>query len=320
MRISPDHLTNFEQVCVSPDGKVAAIAAGPLDFSQVIVMDRGEWQTIYRVNDMKLDPSFVSLPREISWKTKGGTTVYGLYYPPCSPDFGWHGAPPAIVEIHGGPTSKAYQCFSAETAYFCSLGYAYIRVNYRGSAGYGRRYLESLNGHWGEYDTEDAISLVRYLEKTGLADPKRLLITGGSAGGFTVLNVLTQYPGYYAAGAALYGVSDLFGLARSTWKLGSTWKLELHYTDMLTGKLPEDEAKYWDWSPLYHAEKICVPLAIFQGDSDVVVPKEQSEGLVSRLKVPYVFKLYEGEGHGFREPEHIKDYLLTLHQFLQQYL
>ena len=313
-RISPDHLNSFKQLRVSKDGKVAAIAAGPLDFSQVIVMDRGGYEVIYRTNDMKLDPSFVSLPREISWKTKGGMTVYALYYPPCSPDYGWHGAPPAIVQVHGGPTGKADQSFSAETAYFCSLGYAYVRLNYRGSAGYGRTYLESLNGHWGEYDTEDAVTLAKYLAEKGLADPKRLLITGGSAGGFTVLNVLTQYPQVYTAGAALYGVSDLFGLARST------WKLELHYTDTLTGKLPEDERKYYEWSPLYHAESIRVPLALFQGDKDVVVPKEQSEGLLSRIHVPYVFRLYEGEGHGFRRPEHIKDYLVTLHQFLQQYL
>ena len=313
-RISPDHLTSFEQISVSGDGRVAAIAAGPLDFSQVIIMKRDGYEVVYRVNDLHLDASFVSLPREIKWKTRGGTTVYGLYYPPCSPDYGWHGAPPAIVQVHGGPTGKADQSFSAETAYFCSLGYAYVRLNYRGSAGYGRAYLESLNGHWGEYDTEDAVSLARYLGENGLADPKRLLITGGSAGGFTVLNVLTQYPEVYTAGAALYGVSDLFGLARST------WKLELHYTESLSGTLPEAEAKYYEWSPLYHAEKIRVPLALFQGDKDMVVPKEQSEGLLSRIKVPHVFRLYEGEGHGFRKPEHIRDYLITLHQFLQQYL
>ena len=216
--------------------------------------------------------------------------------------------------LHGGPTGKADQSFSAETAYFCSLGYAYVRLNYRGSAGYGRTYLESLNGHWGEYDAADAAALAGYLAKNGLADPGRMLITGGSSGGFTVLNTLVHYPEAYTAGASLYGVSDLFGLARST------WKLELHYTESLTGVLPEAEEDYYKWSPLYHAEEIRVPLAVFQGDSDAVVPKEQSEGLLSRLQVPHVFRLYEGEGHGFRKPEHIKDYLLTLHAFLQQYL
>ena len=313
-RVSPEHLTSFEQLCVSPGGSIAAIAAGPLDFSQVIVIRGGKQEVIYRVNDLKLDASFVSLPREISWKTKGGATVYALYYPPCNPDYSWHGAPPAIVQIHGGPTGKADQSFSAETAYFTSLGYAYVRLNYRGSAGYGRRYLESLNGHWGEYDTEDAVTLAEYLGKEKLADPARLLITGGSSGGFTVLNVLTQYPEVYAAGASLYGVSDLYGLA------SSTWKLELHYTESLVGTLPEAEKKYNDWSPLFHAEEIRVPLAIFQGDKDVVVPKAQSEGLLTRIRVPHVFRLYEGEGHGFRKPENIRDYLLTLHQFLQQYL
>ncbi len=313
-KISPDHLTAFEQVCVSEEGEVAAIAAGPLDFSQVIIMRRDGFEVVFRVNDTRLDASFISLPREISWKTVHGSTVHGLYYPPCNPDYGWHGAPPAIVYVHGGPTGKADQRFSAETAYFCSLGYAYVCLNYRGSAGYGRSYLESLNGHWGEYDTEDAVTLAEFLAEKKLADPKRMLITGGSAGGFTVLNALTQYPKAYSAGASLYGVSDLFGLAKST------WKLELHYTESLTGTLPEAEKKYYDWSPLYHAEKICVPLAVFQGNKDVVVPKEQSEGLLSRLKVPHVFRLYEGEGHGFRKPENIRDYLLTFHAFMQQYL
>lgn len=312
-RISPDHLTAFEQISVSSDGQVAAVAAGPLDFSQVIVMKRDGYEVVYRVNDMHLDASFISLPREISFRN-GVTMVHALYYPPCNPNYSWHGAPPAIVQIHGGPTGKADQSFSAETAYFCSLGYAYVRLNYRGSAGYGRTYLESLNGHWGEYDASDAAALAEYLAQNGLADRSRMLITGGSSGGFTVLNTLVHYPDAYAAGASLYGVSDLFGLARST------WKLELHYTESLTGVLPEAEEDYYKWSPLFHADEIRVPLAIFQGDQDAVVPKEQSEGLLSRLKVPHVFKLYEGEGHGFRRSEHIRDYLLTLHAFLQQYL
>ena len=109
-------------------------------------------------------------------------------------------------------------------------------------------------------------------------------------------------------------MSDLYGLS------SSTWKLELHYNDSLVGPLPEADQKYKDWSPLYHAENISVPLAIFQGEDDPVVPKAQAEGMVSRINVPHVFRMYPGEGHGFRKPEHIRDYLQTLHAFLQQYL
>ncbi len=314
-RISPSRLTTFEQVRPADDGRVAAVAAGPLDFAQVILMDgKGSYEVIYRVNDMKLDASFVSVPQELTWKSRDGQPVHALYYSPCNPNCSWHGLPPAIVQIHGGPTGKADRSFSPETAYFCSLGYAYVRLNYRGSSGYGRSYLNALNGHWGEIDTEDAVSLARCLSREKLADPRRLFITGGSSGGFTVLNVLTQYPEVYKCGASLYGVSDLFGLC------ASTWKLELHYTETLVGRLPEAEQKYFDWSPLYHAEDIRAPLLIFQGDRDNVVPPEQSESIVARLKVPHVFKMYEGEGHGFRKPEHIRDYLETMCRFMKQYL
>ena len=314
-RISPTHLTTFEQVRPADDGRVAAVAAGPLDFSQVILMDgKGGYEVIYRVNDMKLDAGFVSVPEELTWKSRDGQPVHALYYPPRNPNCTWHGLPPAIVQIHGGPTGKADRSFSPETAYFCSLGYAYVRLNYRGSSGYGRSYLNALNGHWGEIDTEDAVTLARCLSREKLADPRRLFITGGSSGGFTVLNVLARYPEIYKCGASLYGVSDLFGLC------ASTWKLELHYTETLVGKLPEAEQKYYDWSPLYHAEDIRVPLLIFQGDKDNVVPPEQSEGIAARLKVPHVFKLYEGEGHGFRKPEHIRDYLETMCRFMKKYL
>ncbi len=128
------------------------------------------------------------------------------------------------------------------------------------------------------------------------------------------MNALVRYPDVFAAGASLYGVSDLYGL------VSDTHKLELHYTDTLVGTLPEADEKYRAWSPMFHMEHIRVPLAIFQGDSDRVVPPDQSKGLLSGLKVPCVFRLYEGEGHGFRQPEHIRDYLETLHDFLKKYL
>ena len=151
----------------------------------------------------------------------------------------------------------------------------------------------------------------------GLADPSKLIIKGGSAGGYTVLNALVHHPGFFKAGICSYGVSNLFLLDMDT------HKFEAHYTKSLVGTLPEAAEKFQDWSPVFHAEKIRDAMAVFQGAEDGVVPPEQSEAIVRQLRanrVPHVYKLYEGEGHGFRKKENLIDFYETIDQFLKQYV
>jgi dipeptidyl aminopeptidase/acylaminoacyl peptidase len=222
-----------------------------------------------------------------------------------------------MVYVHGGPTSQVFNAFNLEAAFFISRGYAYFAVNYRGSTGFGRSYRDALKGNWGKIDLQDVVEGTQALVQAGKADPKKLVIKGGSAGGYTVLNALVHHPGLFKAGLCSYGVSNLFLLDMDT------HKFEAHYTESMVGKLPEAAEKYHAWSPVYHADKIRDAIAIFQGSDDKVVPVDQSESIVDILKankVHHLYKLYEGEGHGFRKKANLVDFYDTVDRFLKQYV
>ncbi len=264
-----------------------------------------------------IDPAYLSSPEPVEWTAPDGARVYGLYYPPRNRDYAGDGLPPAVVMVHGGPTSQSTAGYHAGTQFFTSRGYAVLEVNYRGSTGYGKVYREALKGKWGILDVEDVASGAEFLGASGRADGKRLVIMGGSAGGYTVLRTLTEHPGLFKAGICMYGVSDLFGLALET------HKFESRYLDTLLGPLPQASAVYRDRSPLFSAERISDPIAIFQGEEDKVVPKEQSELIVSSLRargVPHEYHLYPGEGHGFRKTETIESFYRDVERFLRRYV
>ncbi|MBI1260078.1 MAG: prolyl oligopeptidase family serine peptidase [Chloroflexi bacterium] len=254
----------------------------------------------------------------ISWKGHDGDQVYGLYSPPTSPDFESSGAPPLIVKVHGGPTSQTDPRFSPEAQFYTSRGYAFLEVNHRGSTGYGKEYRDKLLGAWGTYDVEDSMTGAQYLVDKGLADALRLVILGGSAGGYTVLQSLVSKPGFWRAGVCLYGISNQFTLA-----LNTDWKFEARYLDQMFGALPDAEALYRERSPLFHADNIKDAVIIFQGEDDPVVPKAQADSIVAALKrrgVPHEYHVFAGEGHGWRKPETIERYYALVLDFLKQYV
>ncbi len=309
--------TWLAQPSVSAQGQLALVASAPGIPERLVRWDGTRWVVEARSEGENVAPEYFSQPQPVAWNAPDGMRVYGLFYPPANPNFEGEGLPPAILNIHGGPTGQAVVRYSAETGYFTSRGYAVLEVNYRGSSGYGRAYQDALRGRWGEADCEDAVGGARMLAEQKLADGGRLVIKGGSAGGFTVLNALVHAPGTFKAGVCLFGVSNLFTLA------ADTHKFEAHYNDSLIGPLPQAAARYQEWSAIFHAEAICDPLAVFQGSIDKVVPPEQSESMVKVLQqrgVPHIYRLYEGEGHGFRKPESILDYLQQTERFLQQYV
>lgn len=262
-------------------------------------------------------PAQLAEGQPVNWTGHDGETVYGLYYAPASDQFTGTGAPPLIVHVHGGPTSQARAGYSAAAQFFATRGYAFLMVNYRGSTGYGKAYMDKLRGNWGIYDVEDAATGASSLAQQGKADPARLVIMGGSAGGFTVLQSLVQKPGFYRAAVCAFGVSNQFALA------ADTHKFEERYTDSLLGPLPDAAALYRERSPIFHAGKIVDPIAIFQGEDDQVVPRNQSDSIVESLRarnVPHVYHVYPGEGHGWRKPETIEHYYKTVLAFLKQYV
>jgi dipeptidyl aminopeptidase/acylaminoacyl peptidase len=307
--------TALSQPAVSAEGRLSLSASAPT-ISPRIISKKDNHITIHqRSTSEAIPPEDLPTPYEISWTSSDGETVYGIYSPPTSSRYQGRGLPPAIVLIHGGPTSSVSIGYDLEAAFFTNRGYGYLQVNYRGSTGYGRKYREALRGNWGDLDVIDAAGGAQALIDQRLAEPNRLVIKGGSAGGYTVLNTLIRYPGLFKAGICSYGVTNLFTLAMDT------HKFEERYTDSLVGALPEAVEKYRKWSPIFHAEKIQDPVAIFQGEEDKVVPPSQSEEIVKALKangVPHEYHLYPGEGHGFRKSETRRKYYEAIERFLMQ--
>jgi dipeptidyl aminopeptidase/acylaminoacyl peptidase len=177
-----------------------------------------------------------------------------------------------------------------------------VDVNYGGSTGYGRAYRERLNGMWGVVDLQDCVSAARYLVEHGEADPQRLLITGGSAGGYTTICALT-FTDEFAAGTSYFGLADLEPFAD-----GDTHKFESRYEHTLVGPYPEAADLYRERSPINFVDQISTPMLVLQGEDDEVVPKSQAELIVDALRrrgVPHAYLLFPGEGHGFRKAENI---------------
>ncbi|MFJ6534441.1 S9 family peptidase [Microbacterium sp. NPDC091662] len=234
-------------------------------------------------------------------------TVHAFAYPPANPDAV---APddelaPYVVLVHGGPTAHVTGAASAAIAYYTSRGIGVLDVNYGGSTGYGRAYRERLDGQWGVVDVDDVIAAARGLADAGIADPDRIAIRGGSAGGWTVLSALVR-GGAFAAGISRYGVADLRMLA------AETHDFEASYIDGLVGPLPEYEHLYVERSPLTHTDRIAVPVLLLQGGEDRVVPPSQSEAIRDALSargIDHEYVLYPAEGHGFRSAETIVDAL-----------
>ena len=151
-----------------------------------------------------IDPAYISRPEAITFPTEGGLSAHANYYPPANPDFvAPEGElPPLLVNVHGGPTADHAAMLDLDVQYWTSRGIAVVDVNYGGSTGYGREYRERLRGEWGVVDTVDSINAARYLVARGDADPARLGVRGGSAGGYTTLNALTRFRRLHAPAPA----------------------------------------------------------------------------------------------------------------------
>ena len=316
-----DAYTNLIQIAVAPrTNRLAFIASSNTISTRVISHTPGSDAPVRihrRSTSESIPATDLSTPHPIEWTAENGSTVHGLYYPPASSRYTGSGLPPAIIDIHGGPTGQALAAYDARAQFFATRGYAFLAVNYRGSTGYGKPYTSALRGKWGILDVQDAIGGARHLVNTRRADPDRLVIMGGSAGGYTVLKALVDHPGFFKAALCLYGVSNMFTLA------ADTHKFETRYLDSLLGPLPEASQIYRDRSPIFSADKIVDPIAVFQGEIDRVVPKEQAESIVASLRrrgVPHEYHVYAGEGHGWRKQETIETFYRTVESFLKQYV
>lgn len=245
------------------------------------------------------DPAVTPKADSLTFEGRHGQ-VQAWFFPPHNADFqGPEGElPPAILTVHSGPTGTATDEYSSQVAFWTSRGYAVLAVNYAGSAGFGRAYRERLRGQWGIVDVDDCLDGARMLGLRGLADPRRIVIMGGSAGGFTVLACLTRSD-VFAAGVSRYGIGDLVALQ------DGGHKFEAHYNDGLIGPWPQAREVFEERSPINHLDQLATPILIMQGAEDPVVPPDQAESMADAVRergLPVALVLFEGEGHGFRKP------------------
>ena len=248
---------------------------------------------------LEVDAAYLATPQHIEFPTSGGRTAFAWYYPPTNPDVSAPDGerPPLVVMSHGGPTSQARTSLSLERQAFTSRGFAVVDVDYGGSTGYGRAFRDRLREQWGIVDVDDCTNAALYLAERGLADPDRLAIRGGSAGGYTTLASLC-FRDVFAAGTSFYGLGDLEAF------VDITHKFESRYMDILVGPYPAEVERYRERSPNHHADRIACPVLVMQGADDKVVPPSQAEGIVAALAkngLPHAYILFEGEGHGFRQ-------------------
>lgn len=309
--------THFDKLSVSAQGVIAVIASSATIPSRIITYGEDGLKIMRRSTTESLTESLLSACEAITWSGHDGEDVHGLYYPPKNPNFEGIGKAPLIVMAHRGPTSQFDATFDMEVQFFTSRGFAVLHGNHRGSTGHGKAYMNKHKGNWGVYDVQDSIAGAQFLRDEGLIDGEKIIIMGGSAGGYTALQALVDAPGFFKAAVVSYGVANQFSLVMDT------HKFEEHYSDWLLGSLPEAAKKYRDRSPLFHAQKIRDAVIIFQGTEDTVVPKNQSDTIVSALRrngVAHEYVVYEGEGHGFRKPETKVDFYNRVIQFLKEYV
>jgi dipeptidyl aminopeptidase/acylaminoacyl peptidase len=284
------------------DGAVVGVFASPRQAMSVVRVDvaGGSFEVLRSSGSLDVDDASISVPKSIEFPTEGDRRAFALFYPPANAEFDGPAGerPPLIVLSHGGPTSQATADLDAEVQFWTTRGVAVVDVNYGGSTGYGRAYRDRLKGTWGVTDVDDCVHAAQWLAAQGLVDERRLVIKGGSAGGYTTLAALTFRPGVFALGSSHYGVADAEALARDT------HKFESRYLDGLIGPYPAAADVYRERSPIRHTDRLSCPLILFQGLEDMVVPPDQAEMMVAALDakgIPHAYLAFDGEQHGFRQ-------------------
>lgn len=293
--------TGIGAITIAGDGIAATVTRDKQPAALGYIDGKRKAPAILRTStDLALDPSGISAGREVSFRGGDGKTTFARYYPPASATFrGPRGVkPPALILAHGGPTASAAKGLVLRVQYYTSRGFAVLDVDYAGSTGYGRAYRERLDGRWGIADVADCAAAARWLGRDGLADPAKIAIAGGSAGGYTVLMSLATTD-VFAAGSSHYGISDLSLL------MEHTHKFEAGYLHRLLGTTPRSWRKTCEArSPIHLVDRIRAPVILFQGLEDKVVPPEQSRLIAETLQQQgQTVELHEfpGESHGFRQ-------------------
>jgi dipeptidyl aminopeptidase/acylaminoacyl peptidase len=295
------------------DAGIVCVRSGAVTPQQVVVLaaNGSGRRTIARGPVGGFERTGLVEPRPVMWKS-GSAAVHGMLWRPASVT----GPPPIVVQVHGGPTGQALADWNPRVQWLVQHGYAVLAVNHRGSTGYGVAYRNALDGRWGELDGADVAAGVKYAIKEGWGAPGRVALMGGSAGGFTALNVAAQEPDLVAAVVALYPVTDLLDLA------ATPNRFESGDVARLVGPLPGARETYVARSPMTNAARVRAPVLLLQGAEDRVVRADRTTAFAQALRAAGVHvehHEYAGEGHGWRRGATVVDELERIERFLTRW-
>ena len=249
----------------------------------------------------------------ISFPTKDGEKGYGYFYQPKNPNYESKEKPPLLILVHGGPTANSDTFYINYIQFWTSSGFAIFDIEHRGSTGFGRRYRDKLLGNWGLIEISDIDDAINFLVNKKVIS-KKIAITGGSAGGYTVQRALTSLPDVFQVGASYFGIGNLETLVQLT------HKFESKYIDRLVGV---DLTTLKERSPINHLNDLKAPMIIFQGSEDKIVPPKVSREMAQILKskgIKSAYIEYPSESHGFRQLENRVDSLNKEASFFKEVL
>ncbi|MFC8916106.1 prolyl oligopeptidase family serine peptidase [Streptomyces sp. NPDC057116] len=302
---APGPWTEWASTLAGHGSRVIGVAASPRSGYEVVELDTstGRTRVIGSAHNDSVDPAYYPEPQIRTFTGPDNREIHAHIYPPHNPDriAPDDELPPYVVWAHGGPTGHAPLVLDLAIAYFTSRGIGVAEVNYGGSTGYGRPYRDRLREQWGVVDVEDCAAVAEALAAEGTADPDRLAIRGGSAGGWTTAASLAATD-VYACGTLLYPVLDLSGWAEET------HDFESRYLESLIGSPTDVPGRYRERAPISQVERIASPFLLLQGLDDVICPPAQSERFLAAMAgrgIPHAYIAFEGEGHGFRRADSV---------------
>lgn len=295
-------------------------AHGDTEPGETYLFDRKTRQVTfqYRIRE-KLPRQALAPMQSIRYKSSDGLEIPGYLTLPV----GMEGKNlPALVVVHGGPWARDEWGYNALAQFFANRGYAVLMPNFRGSTGFGKKFLNAGNAEWGVKMQDDVTWGVKYLVSQGIADPRRIGILGGSYGGYAVLAGVAFTPDLYAAAVDIVGPSNLSTLLESIppyWEAGR----KIMYARMADPGTPEGRKWLEERSPLYSAWKIKTPLMVVQGANDPRVNRREAEQIVIALRehgFPVEYLLAPDEGHGFARPVNNLALYMAIEKFLARHL
>ena len=268
----------------------------------------------------------------VTFESRDGLTIHGYLSLPID----WEGPGPMVLNVHGGPWYRDSFTFHPEAQWLTNRGYACLQVNFRGSSGYGKDFINAGDREWGRKMQDDLTDAVKWAIDQGIADEDKVVIYGGSYGGYATLCGVTFTPDLYAAGISMVGPSNLETFLNT---IPPYWESMRQIFDHRVGRIPryedgekagmpKDEADMTEEdrveflrsrSPLFHVDNVRVPMLIAQGANDPRVKQAESDQFAEAmralgLEVEYV--VYENEGHGFAQPDNRLDFYHRADKFL----